>query len=153
MISCSPAVRTPACRMVPITSGWSTAEGVRSMTRAVMKKYSWGSNPVVVIVRSASWGRCTGPVIDGEPVTHQVGLFSGETATGQPRRVKVAFELLAGQVGLFQRHINHGPPAGERFLGNGRRLFIADHRIQRGDQNRVAVNRLGQALMINGKAG
>jgi hypothetical protein len=55
-------------------------------------------------------------------------------------------QLRFGQTGHFLGDIEHGAAFGVGALGDPGRGFVADHRIQRGDEDRVACQRGGDAV-------
>ena len=76
-----------------------------------------------------------------------------DTALGQRRRIEQAIEFLVGQVCHFARDVLDRPAFVVGFLGDRRALLVADDRIQRGDQDRIAVERTIDIVDIDRESG
>jgi hypothetical protein len=70
-----------------------------------------------------------------------LGSLGSDAAGGEFFRVQQCFELVAGQVGVLQRHVDHRAPLLVGGLGDFGGLEVTDDRVQRGDQDRVARQR------------
>ena len=72
-----------------------------------------------------------------------------QTACGEFLRVEQMLELLTAQLGVLQRHIDDRSLFAVGLLGNLRGLEVADQRVERGNQNRVALQRLPELRLVD----
>src|SRR5882672_7726355 len=72
-----------------------------------------------------------------------------DPAAGELCRIQEPRQLLARQIGQLSCDLTDRPSFRVRLLGNGCALFVADHGIQRGYQNGIALERLGEPRLVH----
>ena len=77
---------------------------------------------------------------------HPDGPRALDPAAGERDWIEQPAQLLDRQVGHLRGHLEDRPPFGVGLLGDRRALLVADDRVQRRHQDRIAVERLAQAL-------
>src|ERR1700722_12280428 len=75
-----------------------------------------------------------------------------DAAARELQRIQKPCELLRGKARELLRDLTNRPALGVGLFGQPRSFLIADDRIQRRDENGIALERLGKPLAIDGEA-
>ena len=133
------------------TSATSTAAGTGSAGKCRCSRRLRSASTPSRRQSASSWRGCEpskrrrirAPQIRGlnrslNPGLHRPASPPRVSAAGSSRR-RSSSSLKPGHL---ERHVEHRPPFGVRALGDRRGAFVADHRIERGHEDRIARQRL-----------